>query len=318
MEQLEPDRFVVAEALFSTFSPDHLSVVAVLGGSVEGRVLVDDPATPRLGLRFGPEGAYLAGAVQSGTDVSAVREALDDWAYLHVARDWQGELAGILPHRFMIEHPRLAFSIATAPFVETATPEGFEVRVEDGFGHRLLHGNEEISRCLPDVVAGERTEIGVWTHPAFRRRGLASAAARLTLAAARRQGISTAGWHCHASNRGSIALAKKLGGGMGRATSAYSASLPAENVGDLDAAAPRTLGEHFERAAETIGWMNFHAAAAWAQAGQTELALRAVERLVAGGWQGNPNWLTGHWALAGLRSDPRFARSVARLRAAAD
>jgi hypothetical protein len=314
MEQLEPHRFVIAEALFASFLPDHLSVSAVFGGSAEGRVLVDDPRAPALGLLFGPEGTYLAGEAQPGTDVAPVREAIDDWAYLHVAPGWHGDLGGVLPHPFMLEHPRLCFSIATASFAESPAPEGYEVRLEEGFGHRLFYESEEVCRCLPDMVVGERTEIGVWTHPGFRRRGLALAAARMTLAAARRQGIVTAGWHCHASNRGSIALAKNLGGGSGRATTAYSASLPAENPGDIEPAALRGMALHFEHAGESIDWMEFHAAAAWAQAGETNLALAAVERLVAAGWQGEPDWLTANWALAGLVSHPRFQESVARLR----
>ena len=74
---------------------------------------------------------------------------------------------------------------------------------------------------------------------------------------------------------------------------------------------------HFDHAALSIGWMSFHAAGAWAQAGERDRALDAVEHLVASGWDGNPDWLAGNWALAGLTAEPRFIAAVDRLRAAA-
>lgn len=313
MQALEPHRFSVAESLFADLAADHLSIAAVLSGNAEGRVLVDDPAMPAIGLLWGPEGTYLAGAPRPETACDAISEAIEDWAYLHVAPGWQGDLGRVLPHRFMLAHPRIVFTIPTAPVADIVVPDGFEPVREDGFGHRILHRGEEVGRCLPDMVAGDRTEIGLWTHPDFRRRGLARLASRLTLAAAREHGVAVAGWHCLASNRGSVALARQLGAKAGRATVAHSASLPAENPGDLDPAALRGMAAHFERGAAQIGWLDFHAAAAWADAGEPERALAAVERLVSGGWQGEPEWLTGHWALAGLKDHPRFVASVARL-----
>ena len=110
----------------------------------------------------------------------------------------------------------------------------------------------------------------------------------------------------------------RLGGVPGRKSVAHSASLPAENGDDLDAAAWRRLGEHFDHAAGTIGWMAFHAAGAWAQAGERERALAAVELLVDGGWDGDADWLAGNWALADLSHEARFRNCLARLREAAE
>jgi GNAT superfamily N-acetyltransferase len=315
MKDLEPQRYGVAERLFSSFA-DHLSVAAVLGRHVEGRVLVDDPATPTVGLLHGPEGVYLGGGLSPGNDVASLRGAIDGWAYLHIAPDWTGDLAEVFPHPFMLLHERRTFSIATSVFDgPAALPTGFEAVRAEGFGCRILHEGVEVSRCLPDMVAGDRTEVGIWTHPGYRRRGLALAAAQTALAAARAEGIVVAGWHCVASNRGSAHLAQRLGGVQRENSIAYSASPPAENTNDLEEAEWRRLAAHFDHAAVSIGWMAFHAAGCWAQAGERDRALEAVEHLVASGWDGNPDWLADNWALAGLTAEPRFVAALKRLRA---
>lgn len=317
MIELEPAAFRIAAPLFASLAPHHLSVVAVLAGDAEGRVLVDNAPAPGVALLHGPEGSYLAGRAGAGT-LEVVRDAIEDWAYLHIAPDWGGRLDDVLPNPFMLNHPRASFLIDTAPFTELAVlPAGFAYEADGSFGCRVLHQGEEVSRCLPDMVSGERSEIGVWTHPDFRRRGLAFAAARAALAGARRAGISSVGWHCHGSNRGSIRLAEQLGGVWGPGLTARSASLPAENGADLERDEWFRIARHFERASGSIGWMAFHAAGAWAQAGEHENALLAVELLVEGGWQGDPDWLAGNWALAAIAGDPRFQRCLTRLREAA-
>lgn len=317
MQELEPDHYDVAERLFASYA-DHLSVAAVLERHVEGRVLVDDPAAPTVGLLHGPEGVYLAGGLAPGGDAADLRNSIEGWAYLHLAPDWSGDLAEVLPHPFFVRHERRTFSIPTAAFDGPAVlPGGFEAVRGDGFGCNIVHDGVVVSRCRPDMVAGDRTEVGIWTHPGYRHRGLALAAAATALATARAEGIVAAGWQCVVSNRCSARLAQRLGGVERERSIAYSASPPAENTTDLDEPEWRRLAAHFDHAARSIGWMSFHAAGCWAQAGEPGLALDAVEHLVASGWDGNPDWLADNWAVADLTAEPRFVAALDRLRAVA-
>ncbi len=134
------------------------------------------------------------------------------------------------------------------------------------------------------------------------------------LQAAHAAGIADIGWHCHASNHGSAAIARRFAKGAPVETLAYSASLPAENAGDLGPTQCRDLALHFEAGAAEIAWLWFHAACAWALVPDTGRALSAVERLVESRWQGEPDWLAGHWALKGLGEVPRFAAAIATLK----
>lgn len=291
----------------------HLSIAAVIEGSAQGNIHVDSPEHPTFAVLEGPEGTYLLSGGELPADAArAVAAHLDDWVYLHAPGIPPG--ASALPHAHMLKHQRLVFSLPLDVSPPLILAEGYTLQREpDGFGHRIFFGTDEVSHCLSDVTLGGRTEVGVWTHPDHRRRGLAINALRATLLAAKASGINRIGWHCHASNRGSIAIARRVGAGNPIGTLAFSASLPAENNSDLSAHDWRGLAAHFLAGRDDIPWLGFHAACAHAAADDEDAALDAVDRLIEDRWHGQPSWLMGSWALAGLADHPRMLAAVARL-----
>lgn len=291
----------------------HLSVAAVIEGSAEGTIHVDSPEHPTFAVLEGPEGTYLLSPGELQVDAArVVADHLDDWVYLHAPGT--PPPASALPNAYMLKHQRLVFSLPLDLAPPSTLAEGYTLQREpDGFGHRIFLGPDEVSRCLPDVTLGNRTEVGVWTHPGHRRRGLAINGLRATLLAAKASGINRIGWHCHASNRGSIALARSVGAEDPIGTIAFSASLPAENNGDLSANEWRALAAHFLAGRDDIPWLGFHAACAHTAAGDEDAALDAVDRLVDDRWHGQPSWLMENWSLAGLADHPRMLAAVARL-----
>lgn len=314
MIEIWPGQFETLGALAAPMAAIHGSIAAVLGGTAAGEVWVDAVDAPTVALLVGPEGTYLIGARLVPTVAAAVAELLDDWVYLHVDPRIAGEVAAALPNPFMVAHPRLMFCLAPPAGVDVV-PAGLELMTDaDGIGQTLLQGGLEIGHCRPDLRVGNRSEIGVWVHPAHRRQGLASILVARALQAAHTAGIADIGWHCHASNYGSAAIARRFAKGAPVETLAYSASLPAENAGDLSPTQCRDLALHFEAGTDEIAWLWFHAACAWAMVPDNKRALSAVERLVASRWQGEPDWLAGHWALEGVCEMPRFAAAIATLK----
>jgi len=80
-----------------------------------------------------------------------------------------------------------------------------------GVSFAVLYEGEIVAWCTPDCVAGDRMDIGIVTHRAHRRRGLATIAVAATVEHCLHNGFSAVGWHCNAINIGSWKTAEKVG-----------------------------------------------------------------------------------------------------------
>lgn len=79
------------------------------------------------------------------------------------------------------------------------------------FGLCLRSRHQIITWCLSEYNSGNRCEIGIATHPDYRKRGLAVFTGSAFLRAAAIRGYTQIGWHCWASNEGSWKTAEKIG-----------------------------------------------------------------------------------------------------------
>ncbi len=83
--------------------------------------------------------------------------------------------------------------------------------LEKSFGLCLRSEREIVTWCLSEYNVGTRCEVGIATHPDYRRRGLAAATGTAFLELARQKGMQRVGWHCWADNLGSVNTALRLG-----------------------------------------------------------------------------------------------------------
>jgi len=83
--------------------------------------------------------------------------------------------------------------------------------LRQGLGCCAVQGQEIVSWCLTDCTSGGACEIGIRTHPEYRRRGLATLTVAATAEECLVQGFTTIGWHCHETNLGSRGVAEKVG-----------------------------------------------------------------------------------------------------------
>ncbi|HEV7322499.1 MAG TPA: GNAT family N-acetyltransferase [Ensifer sp.] len=349
MFQLEQEGYSAAHSLLRDLSQVHVAVSAVLDGTIAGDVWIDHFEEPRVALLSNGDAYYLAGSPdQAAGSFAALNNLIPQWAYLFVEDRWADRLRDVWSNPFALPHPRVRLGLRRPHLIgaSDALPDGFrlapidhallalnpgnldtltdlmdgwsspELFLEKAVGFCVLHEGCIVSHCATDSVSGQRCELGVGTEPAYRRRGLARIAAAATVAECVRRGVSKIEWHTHASNKGSIAIARACGLTELDRHIAYSGNLPAENVGDLDLATCRDWGLHLEKASEHIGWYRFHAAGAWTLAGERSRALTNLSQLVEGGWEGEAEWLEGYWAVQSLVDDPKFQAIVARQRAA--
>lgn len=303
--------------LLATLAELHGSIPAVLAGTADGRVRVDDVETPRAVLLDGPEGLYLGGAPYPELDWPALRAEIPPFAYLYPADAWLPVIDAVLPHPFMLRHERLTLTLdlAEAPGVVVPRSDGLVIRpMAEGLGTEVLDGETVVAHCHEDMIVGDRIEVGIWTDPRYRRQGLARLAVSGAIAMTKERGLRRMGWHCLKSNIGSLGVALRSGFSVAADYVAYGACLTAENRGDLDGAEWMRLATHFEAGAALHPLLRIYSAEALAAAGQSDAALASFERLIETNWNGKAEWIERSWAFAPLRTDPRFDRVVARQR----
>lgn len=315
MFELKQAGFAAIAPLFSELYLRHGSVRAVLRDPSLGHVWVDDLASPSQAVLRGPEGVYLAG--HPPHDLGSLAGAIVDWDYVYPDESWLRVIRDVLPNRFMIAHDRVRLTLNSNNARSFVVPSSFElVAASQSLDVSIIHADEIVSRCSVDMNIDGYVEFGVWTHPAYRGNGLAKIAASACVNRVTEQGITTFAWHCHASNTRSQKVAMALGFEVTDRYQAFSASVPAENDGDLDIRYCRELATDFETGASEILWLDFHAAVAWTLADEHSKAVVAVERLVERGWTGKAEWLEEHWALERLNVYPRFQSAVKARRTA--
>jgi RimJ/RimL family protein N-acetyltransferase len=83
--------------------------------------------------------------------------------------------------------------------------------IEKSFGICLADRDLIVGWCLSEYNTGHRCEVGIAIHEDYRLRGLATKITNAFVEMANSRGIARIGWHCQASNAGSIATAIKAG-----------------------------------------------------------------------------------------------------------
>ena len=79
------------------------------------------------------------------------------------------------------------------------------------FGFCVVREHQIITWCLSEYNSGGRCEVGIATHPAHQRKGLAAAASLALIEYALGNGYQEVGWHCYSRNEASKAAALAAG-----------------------------------------------------------------------------------------------------------
>lgn len=80
-----------------------------------------------------------------------------------------------------------------------------------GVSFCVLHGSQVVAWCTPDCTAGNRIDVGIFTEPEYRRKGLGTLAVAATVEHCLRHSFSAVGWHCNVDNIPSRKIAEKVG-----------------------------------------------------------------------------------------------------------
>lgn len=163
--------------------------------------------------------------------------------------------------------------------------------MERGFGFCALCGEQVVSWCIADCASGNACEIGIRTHPDYRRLGLATVTVSAAVEYALSHGFAEVGWHCWEGNAGSIGVAEKVGFRMERQYVAYARMFDdAAHLAEVGRA--RFLAGEYQLAAESYDQafalrpgpyphQYYHLAArAWAALGDRDRATNLLHQAI--------------------------------------
>jgi len=327
----------------------NLFIKTVIEGFTPGRVLVDDVMNPQTAYMDTPEGSFVAGDPGNAGFNSALREETPYLIDLSVHPDsWEQKVREIVRNKGVRRHlyryytfeerrmgdwksrmpPNHEFRRVNAKTLDSGLKNIDEVShgieknwysteefLDKGFCFIIVHGDAIVSRCNSDCVSGDRCELGVWTAPAYRGRGLATLVAAGTVDYCLSHGISRIGWHCIDTNIGSIRVAEKVGFRRTRDYPSFSTELPAANASDLDCGTWRRLAEEYEASSDIDSMIRYRAAECWALAGEPARSMEILNHLVDVGWL-NPDlaYLLQSWPFKRQRGEREWAELVLRLK----
>jgi RimJ/RimL family protein N-acetyltransferase len=334
--------------IFRELAEYNLFIKTVIKGFTPGRVLVDDAVDPQTAYMDTPEGSFVAGDPENAGFNSALREETPYLIDLSVNPDsWESKVGEIVRNKGVRRHlyryytfeerkmgdwssripPNYEFRRVNAEILNSGLKNLDEVShgieknwysteefLEKGFYFIIVHGDAIVSRCNSDCVSGNRCELGVWTAPAYRGRGLATLVAAGTVDYCLSRGISRIGWHCIDTNIGSIRVAEKVGFRRTRDYQSFGTELPAANASDLDRETWRRLAEEYVANSDINSMLSYRAAECWALAGEPVRSMEILNYLVDIGWL-NPDlsYLLQSWPFKELRGGRGWAELVHRL-----
>lgn len=329
----------------------HLSIQAVIEGTIAGRIWVDNVLAPQATFVLTPEGQYLAGTPANPGFNQALAELLlpSPRANLtYYPETWEPFFAAVLTCKFARKYLRRYYTLRRflLPDWRDRIPLGYEMaRVDarlldrkdlanlgdiqeriaewtdfarDGFGFCLVHGDTIVSHCIADCVSGRACELGVGTHGDYRRQGLGTLTVAATVEYCLAHNLPIIGWHCLANNRGSQRVAEKVGFGLVGEYPQYANSPVAENPDDLAPTEWQAQAGFFEHAFEILNrhsaMMAWRAAQARAVAGEHAAALTLLHRAADSGAlpPGWGAWLQESWEFQRLQTEPGWPALLAR------
>jgi RimJ/RimL family protein N-acetyltransferase len=248
-----------------------------------------------------------------------------------VALDWQSSMPeGYTLRRIdreLLSNPDLALSEDLGEEEIEAYWGSVAHFLERGIGFCVLHGVEEVSHCTADCAAGTQVDVGVYTAPAHRRKGLAATVVAATVEHCLSHGFRQVGWHCNVENTGSWKTAERVGFELSREyVYYYYAYDPVEQwlelgwrrLRDGNYASAAHCYEQALTARDDHPEVYYHGAAlAWAHLGEADRALAMLGAAADRGCQ-HAEWARQQPAFRLLHGRPEWERVLARMSQAAE
>ncbi len=285
MYKLEPKDYKRVANLIK--SDNDLSVFSVIHNRMPGNIFVNDIDQPTSTLIRTSECNLIAGRIDNEEFNAKISDELDFWdPVIPDTQEWEKQVPLVHKNRFIRKYTRCHYFLVREKFIDSNNnrllPNGFIIEqvnleflrnnkfknseqllqaIEDwksdedfikyGGGSYVRNNDEIVSYSLWDCSYLNQVEIGIHTTENYRKKGFGIIAAAETVRTCFEKGYTKIRWTCVQANKGSKAIAKKLGFELKGVYSAFSSYPPIENLLDLSESEWNEWAEYFENSAKT-------------------------------------------------------------------
>lgn len=265
-------------------SQNELSVLTVINGIMPGKIYVNNIDSPTDVLIQTSECNLIAGSSNDVVFNSMVSKELDFWDQLTPdSIEWIDKIPTIHRNKFIKKYKRRHYVLSSNQFVECDNNLTNEYVLEKvdltllrekafensekllewagnwgvdetyqkyGTGY-FIHNNKIIvSWSLSDCSFNDKIAIGIHTDERFRNKGFGKIVVSATIKNCFDKGYNSIDWLCVDSNKGSIAIAEKLGFILNNDYYSFTSYPPVENFSDLSEYEWNEWGEYLENASK--------------------------------------------------------------------
>lgn len=266
-------------------SHNELSVYSVIHNLMPGEIYVDNTDYPSAVLIQTSECNYLAGSIKDEQFNSSIADELDFWDQL-VPDDeaWCDIIPKVHPNKHVRRYERRHYVLEPQNYNKRSQllPNDYHLEIVDdpmqlrdmnyensdkllswmenwgedenfkkyAVASYIRHNNRIVSWSASDCCYQDKIAIGIITDDNYRGKGFGIITAAKTVELCFEHGYQQIDWLCVNSNKGSIAIAEKLGFQLQNRYYSFSSYPPIENIKDLSEEEWLNWAVYLEKAAE--------------------------------------------------------------------
>lgn len=266
-------------------SQNELSVLSVIKGFMPGEIYVNNIDKPTAVLIKTCECNLIAGSSNDVDFNSEVSTELDFWDQLTPdSNEWMNIIPTIHKNPFIRRYKRRHYTLSINNFKEcnTSLKDGYIIEKVDidqlrkncyensekllewianwgddarfqkfGVGYFIHNGKVIVSWSLSDCSLDKKIAIGIHTDEKCRKKGFGKIVVSATVKECFSKGYEHIDWLCVDTNKGSIAIAEKLGFKLSNDYYSFTTYPPIENIKDLSESEWYEWGEYLQNASKT-------------------------------------------------------------------
>ncbi|AIQ31282.1 hypothetical protein P40081_26295 [Paenibacillus sp. FSL P4-0081] len=274
---------------------------------------MDSAEHPQVLMIESSETTLLAGRADNDAFNQALTESLGFWEQVTPDNEeWRLKIPEVHPNKYIREYTRHRYIVTRETFtpIELSLPEGYvpekidlpELRKKSyknadkiykwaaewgsdehfaiaGCGCYIRHLDKIVSWSLSDCYNGGQVAIGIQTARSYRKMGLAKQVVSAVVQQCWDKGYGSVEWLCVSTNRGSRAVAERVGFMLADTYPSFTSYAPIENFADLNDDGWYEWGAYLQQASQKEPRLYLECLHCYVKANAVEKAQKIVQEM---------------------------------------